>query len=85
MSLLQCAGDDVVTDGLSKPEILENPKDNLFSVRQNLTREVKWSDNGKELRCVASHPILGMDAKGNSARRRITVKCTFLICSLVLI
>ncbi|KAJ1520688.1 hypothetical protein ONE63_003790 [Megalurothrips usitatus] len=67
-------GDVMVTEGLSRPEIFENPKDNLFSIRQNLTREAHWTDNGKELRCVATHPILDTDVQRNSARRRITVK-----------
>ncbi|XP_052121220.1 fasciclin-3 isoform X3 [Frankliniella occidentalis] len=67
-------GDDPVTEDLARPEIFENRKDNLFSIRQNLTREVRWSDNGKELRCVASHPIIGMDPARTTARKRINVK-----------
>lgn len=65
-----------MTEGVTRPEIYENKKENLFSIRQNLTREVRWSDNGKELRCVAAHPIIGMDPARTTARKRISVKCT---------
>ena len=69
------AGDELLKEGVARAEVFEK-KDNLYSIRQNLTREVRWSDNGKELRCVAAHPIIGMDPARTTARKRINVKCT---------
>ncbi|XP_044762896.1 fasciclin-3 isoform X2 [Coccinella septempunctata] len=49
--------DDVpILEGLSMPTIVEIAKENLQSKSQNLTRQLRASDNGKRLRCVAHHP-----------------------------
>ncbi|XP_021923812.1 fasciclin-3 isoform X1 [Zootermopsis nevadensis] len=50
-------GDDQITDGLSRLEIVESPT-NLFTVHQNLTRKLTWKDNAKDLKCVATHIAL---------------------------
>ncbi|KAK9886346.1 hypothetical protein WA026_015863 [Henosepilachna vigintioctopunctata] len=43
-------------EDLSMPKIVEMAKENLQSKYQNLTRQLRASDNGKRLRCVAQHP-----------------------------
>ncbi|XP_045465832.1 fasciclin-3 isoform X2 [Harmonia axyridis] len=49
--------DDIpILEDLSMPTIVEIAKENFQSKSQNLTRQLRASDNGKRLRCVAQHP-----------------------------
>ncbi|XP_071441515.1 fasciclin-3 isoform X2 [Hetaerina americana] len=50
-------GDSPLKDGLSRTH-LEKDKDGLETITQNVTRTLLWSDNGKQLQCVAYHYAL---------------------------
>lgn len=40
------------------PTILDFPQEDLYTKVQNLTRQLQFSDNGRHLKCVATHPAL---------------------------
>ncbi|XP_017785393.1 PREDICTED: fasciclin-3 isoform X2 [Nicrophorus vespilloides] len=61
----------IVGDGLSMPTIIDFAKEDLHSKVQNLTRTLQPSDNGKLLKCVASHPALPEES---IASRQLDVK-----------
>ncbi|XP_031330069.1 fasciclin-3-like isoform X3 [Photinus pyralis] len=51
--------DELIPNGfLSPPTIIHGNRGDLQTVFQNLTKEVRPSDNGKALKCVAHHPAL---------------------------
>ncbi|KAL3271904.1 hypothetical protein HHI36_022374, partial [Cryptolaemus montrouzieri] len=52
-----------IYDGLSMPTVVEIAKENLQSKSQNMTRQLRASDNGKRLRCVAYHPAYSNGAQ----------------------
>lgn len=65
--------DELLTgEGLSMPTIVDLAKEDLHSKLQNLTRVLQPSDNGKLLKCVATHPAL---PENNVAARQLDVKC----------
>ncbi|XP_065167922.1 fasciclin-3-like isoform X2 [Atheta coriaria] len=64
--------DELLTgEGLSMPTIVDLAKEDLHSKLQNLTRVLQPSDNGKLLKCVATHPAL---PENNVAARQLDVK-----------
>ncbi|XP_046383394.1 fasciclin-3 isoform X3 [Ischnura elegans] len=50
-------GDGPLREGLSRT-LLEKDKEGLETITQNVTRTLLWSDNGKQLQCVANHYAL---------------------------
>lgn len=48
--------DDEPILGTHMPTVIDLAKENLQSKIQNISRQLQASDNGKHLRCVASHP-----------------------------
>jgi hypothetical protein len=65
-------GDDQITDGVGRPEIVESPTD-LFTVHQNLSRRLTWRDNRKDLKCVATH--IALDGEMKPTVIQISVRC----------
>ncbi|KAF2894388.1 hypothetical protein ILUMI_11783 [Ignelater luminosus] len=55
---------------LSPPKIDGDKASDLLSISQNLTKELRPSDNGKALKCVANHPAL---ANNNFVHRQLNV------------
>lgn len=53
--------------------IVDNAKEDLYSIVQNFTRKLRGSDNGKQLRCVAVHPALS--SHNNEVSRQLDIKC----------
>lgn len=59
--------------------VLDIANEDLHTTIQNLTRTLLPSDNGRLLRCVASHPaLLGQDSQ---SVRQLDVKCKFYLKS----
>ncbi|KAK9720863.1 CD80-like C2-set immunoglobulin domain [Popillia japonica] len=50
--------DEPLYEGISMPTILDFPQEDLYTKVQNLTRQLQFSDNGRHLKCVATHPAL---------------------------
>lgn len=48
-------------------------QDQLYSKTQNLTRQLRASDNGKSLKCVGIHP--GYQNGFSSTEKQLDVKC----------
>ncbi|XP_066902510.1 fasciclin-3 isoform X1 [Halyomorpha halys] len=65
-------GDEKLTDGLSTILVEQYEPQDLHTVSQNLTRRVQASDNGKQLKCIAGHPLLNDNS--NTTSQIISVK-----------
>ncbi|GJQ75304.1 putative coreceptor-mediated virion attachment to host cell [Trypoxylus dichotomus] len=50
--------EEPIYEGLSMPTVLDFTNDDLHTKIQNLTRQLMWSDNGRYLKCAATHPAL---------------------------
>ncbi|KRT85239.1 Immunoglobulin, partial [Oryctes borbonicus] len=50
--------DEPLYDDLSMPTVLDFNNGDLHTKMQNLTRQLMFSDNGRYLKCVATHPAL---------------------------
>lgn len=67
------ADDEPIYDGLGMPTVVDLVKEDLQTKIQNVTRTLLPSDNGRTLKCVASHPaLLG---ENSVAARQLDVKC----------
>lgn len=65
-------GDEKLSDGLSTILVEQYEPQDLHTVSQNLTRRVQASDNGKQLKCIAGHPLLNDNS--NTTTQTISVK-----------
>lgn len=70
-NILWMIGDEQITDGLGPLKIVESPND-LFTVHQNLSRKLSWKDNGRDLKCVASH--IALDGRPKQTIKQISVR-----------
>jgi len=64
-------GNDLITDGLSTPEVIVT-SESYYTVKRNVTRKVIASDHGKDLKCVIEHPLV--DPAKSVAKQQILVK-----------
>jgi len=64
-------GDEQITDGVTRPEIMESGSD-LFTVQQNLTRRLIWKDSGRDLKCTALH--IALDDRPKQTTKQISVR-----------
>lgn len=52
-------GSEPIYDGLTSPVVEDAGHGGQKTIKQTVTRQLKYSDNGKDLRCVAGHIALG--------------------------
>lgn len=58
------------------PTVLDYAKEDLHTKIQNLTRQLQASDNGRHLKCVATHPALD---NPTVAMRQLEVLCKSIL------
>lgn len=77
--MFSSTGDGPLREGLSRT-LLEKDKEGLETITQNVTRTLLWSDNGKQLQCVANHYALTPGSEKSNFQLNVECKSSTLCC-----
>lgn len=81
MSNLLTDDEPILNDGLKMPTVIESVKEQLQSKLQNLTKTLTPADNGKFLKCRATHPAYPNGYA--ETKSQLNVKCEYSMFHLI--